>query len=639
MDVLMSWASSLLTLTLASAAFADDVPPKQTLVFYNARLALRDDQPTEALQLWLLRNSLAEQGERGRHDEDFRSVVWAALGDLGLCQDGFPKDDGGAGLWPLALHNWVVHAATKGPPPEVEAPFDAFEVGLQQRFISLNDVLSEAELRSVTFFRTTCILPLATLMEAGQSPWVDLSDRLAAGRLMRWLLQRSLRTLVREKVQNVAAVEARLFDLDLSLAGLQSRQARQKGLEAKQRARSLGVSEVGAQEVRDAAAAWPANSEQAAFLRRALSWRASEWMTLSRARRLSLFAQARPHSQEPVAQERLVLAIIDELIKRGSGEELESWIGFLDASDAPGRRSALIAGERGKRLLELDSRTGFRERAVIALHRGVAFLEAGQLEDALRSFAYTMAHAEASREPAVTLALARRWLSYVLSRYRTSEDILAMLKALVPRQEYNAVAEELIWKAALRADAPSFELAVASLRRGSALDARVARLRPLAQGRAGELVTELREAASEEPYFTLRFVRQLLEKLEAEEADVRAAHIPTLKLLMGVLDPLVARGGEQSSQARTAGELISRAQAILEGVGALEQSVSAKARALSPRHEAFAGAIRLAPADPLPWPFRAPEPEAPSAFTPLLLEPVEWRDAKGALVLGWRLTE
>lgn len=635
----MSWASSLLTLTLATAAFAGDALPKQTLVFYNARLSLRGDQPTEVLKLWLLRNGLVEQGEHGRHDEDFRSAVWAALGDLGLCQDGFPKDERGAGLWPLALHNWVVHTVAKGPLPEVQPPFDAFEVGRQQRLISLNDVLSAEELRSTVFSRTSCLLPRVTLLDMGERPWLDLSDRLAAGRLMRRLLAMSLTTLVREKVQNVAAVEARIFDLDLALAELQARRARQEGFAAKQRARSLGVSEVGAKEVRDAAAAWPANSEQAAFLRRALSWRASEWLTLSPARRLSLFAQARPYSQDPDALERLVLAVIDGLIERGRGEELELWIGFLDASDAPGRRSALIAGERGKRLLELDTSTGFRERAAVALHRGVAFLEAGLLEDALRSFAYTMAHAEESREPSVTLALARRWLSYVLSRYRTNEDILAMLKALVPQQEYNAVAEELIWKAALRADTPSFELAVASLRRGSALDARVEKLRSLAHGRAGEMVTELRDDASKEPYFTLRFARQFLEKLEAEEADVRAAHIPTLKLLMGVLDPLAVRGGEPSSHARTAGQLSDRAQAILEGLGSLEKSVSAKAQALSPRHEAFAGAIRLAPADPLPWPFRAPVPEAPSAFTPLVLEPVEWRDAKGTLVLGWRLTE
>ncbi|WP_224243876.1 hypothetical protein [Hyalangium gracile] len=635
----MSRAGFILALVLATAAFAGDALPKQTLVFYNARLALREDQPTEALKLWLLRNGLVEQGERGLHDEDFRSVVWAALGELGLCQDGFPKDDHGAGLWPIALHNQIVYSMTKGAPPDVPPPFDAFEVGRQQRFVSLNDVLSTAELRSVTFHRTFCVLPRLTLLEAGEVPWKDLSDRLSAGLLMRRLLVKSLDTLVREKVQNVAAVEARIFDLDLAISELISRQTRQAGFAAKQHARSLGVSEVGAQEARDAASVWPANSAQADFLRRSLTWQAREWLMLSRARRLSLFAQARSHSKDPEALERLVLSVIDGLMERGEAEELEAWIGFLDARDVPARRNALIAGERGKRLLELDPSKGFRERSVIALHRGVAFLEAGQLEESLRSFAYAMANAEVSRESATTLALSRRWLSYVLSRYRTSEEILAMLKALVPKQEYNSIAEDLVWKAALRADAASFDRVVESIRRGTALDARVERLRPLAHGKAGEMVAGLRDAAAEEPYLTLRFIRQFLENLEAEEADVRSANIPTLKLMIGVLDSIAAQGGERSSHARTAEELVQRARAILEGLGSLEQSVATKAQALSPRHEAFAGAIRLAPADPLPWPFRAPEPERLSAFTPLMLEPVEWRDAKGALVLGWRVTE
>jgi hypothetical protein len=60
---------------------------------------------------------------------------------------------------------------------------------------------------------------------------------------------------------------------------------------------------------------------------------------------------------------------------------------------------------------------------------------------------------------------------------------------------------------------------------------------------------------------------------------------------------------------------------------------------MAPYHEAFAGMVRLAPADPLPWPFRMPEPEAPSPFVPLRLEPIEWRGANGALVYGWRITE
>ncbi|HEX8440242.1 hypothetical protein [Archangium sp.] len=644
----MSWAVPLLALTLATAAVAGEPPSNQTLVFYNARLALREERPEEVLKLWLLRNSLANQGERGSHDEEFRSVVWAALGSRGLCQDGLLKDDqGGAGLWPLALHNWVTQAMVNGPPPEVPPPFGAFEVGRQQRFISLNDVLSTSELRSVSFFRGTCLLAYLTMFESGQMPQFepgplpryDLEDRLVSGLLLRRLLRLSLQTLVREKVQSVAAVEARIFDLDLALVRLRARDARQQGLTAAWRARSAGVSSEGIREVREAATAWPKNSEQAAFLRRSLTWRADEWLSLNRQRRLYLFAQARPLAQDARALERLVVDIIDALIERKAGEELESWVGYLDASETPSKRGVLIEGERGKRLLELEPSTGFRERSIIALHRGVAFLESGQMQDALRSFAYAMATAEESRESAVTLALARRWLSFVLSRYETNEEVIATLKALVPRQEYNPVIEELVWRAALRSDERSFEQVVASARRGGAFDGRVARLRLLAQGKVGELATQLRDAASEEPYLTLRFVRQLLEQLETEDADVRAANVPLLKLVLRVLDLFVAKAGGSNAHVRTAEELIARAQAILEGLSHLDTSTGGRARSLSPRHEAFAGNIRLAPADPLPWPFRTSETEAPSAFTPLSLRPVEWRDAKGTLVFGWRLTE
>lgn len=468
-----SWAAPLLALTLATAAVASEPPSKQALVFYNARLALREERPEEVLKLWLLRNSLANQGERGIHDEEFRSVVWAALGSRGLCQDGLgPDNQGGAGLWPLALHNWVTQAMVKGPPTEVPPPFGAFEVGRQQRFISLNDVLSAPELRSVSFFRGTCLLAYLTMFEAGQMPHFeplpryDLEDRLVSGQLLRRLLRQSLQTLMREKVQSVAAVEARIFDLDLALVRLRAREARQEGLSAAWRARSAGVSKEGIREVREAATAWPEHSEHAAFLRRSLTWRADEWLSLSRQRRLYLFSQARPLARDARALEQLVVDIIDALIEQKAGEELESWIGYLNASETPSRRGVLIAGERGKRLLELEPGTGFRERSIIALHRGVAFLESGQMQDALRSFAYAMATAEESRESAVTLALARRWLSFVLARYETNEEVIATLKALVPRQEYNAVIEELVWRAALRSDEPSFERLVASARRG-----------------------------------------------------------------------------------------------------------------------------------------------------------------------------
>jgi hypothetical protein len=188
--------------------------------------------------------------------------------------------------------------------------------------------------------------------------------------------------------------------------------------------------------------------------------------------------------------------------------------------------------------------------------------------------------------------------------------------------------------------AGTFERAIASARPGSGFAARAARLRSLARGEAGPLVTSLREAAAEEPQLTLRFVRQLLERIEGEDRDVRAGNLPLLKLLAELLESLaVAKEGRPAAQSRIARELLDRTRGILEGLHHVETSPAGKAHALSPRREAFAGNVRLAPADPLPWPFAAPAAEAPSAFVPLVLQPVEWRDGKGALVFGWRLTE
>lgn len=614
-------------------------------IFYNARLALREGHADETLKLWLLRNSLVFQGVRPTHDGDFRSVVWAALGHLGLCQDGYAHDSQGAGLWPLAMHNWLLTWVAKGGAVEPPSPFDAFEVGLQQRLIGLSDVLSAEELRTVEFFRSTCWAPQFLLLDRNEAPWGDLNDRLVSGPLLRSLLVQALTTLSPQKVQHRVLLQARIFDLDLALTALKQRQAKQDAQMMSQKALAVGASSQAAQELAATFRTWPPGSPQARFLRDSLRWPVSEWLALSQARRLSLFSQARTQSVTPSeveAQRDLVLRLIDALIDRKAGVELESWVGWLEANTVTARRGALIEGERGKRLLELDAASGFRERATIALHRGVWFLESGDLREALRSFAFALSSAESSRQAPVTLSLARRWVSYVLSRYTVNDEAIATLQALVPAQEYNAVVEDLVWRAALNADLASFDRVVATTRRGGAFDARVTRLRLLASGQAGALATQLRDSMAEEPFFTVRFIRLLIEKLEAEEADVRGANVPLLKLLVPVLELVHSPGAKPSgstAHARAADELLGRLQALLEGLRAFETTTQGQARALSPRHEAFAGNIRLAPTDPLPWPFQAPEPEAPSAFTPIVMTPVEWRDETGHLIFGWRLSE
>ncbi len=637
----MALAAAYVATARSPALVASEALSPQLEIFYNARLAMRQSQPTEVLKLWLLHNSVHHHlgEENKRTTAAFRSVVWAALGQLGLCQDGFLKDDDDAGLWPLAMHNYLVASISRGDPPDREPPFAAFEVGRQQRFVSLFDVLSLPELKSVVFTRTGCYWPRIAHFHMSGSPFANLKDRYLAARLLRQLLTTALGTAKPHLVRGLSVVQARIFDLDLALTQLQRSQVRRQAVQTKQRARSLGVSEPASQEVLAQASAWPPNSPEAAFLRTCLNWTANEWLALSRERRLFLFAQAHSVASPEQDLEPVILNIIDALIADGQGDEVPAWVAHLNADEKPNARALVFAGDRGKRLLQIEADSGFRERATIALHRGVAFLEGNQLQDALRAFAYAMANADDSAAAILNMNLARRWLAFVMSRYETTQEVIATLQALVPQQEWNLLAEELIWKAALRADSPSFERAVATVRRGGALDERISNLRVLAEGQPRVLLQRLQVRVATEPHLVLRFTGHLLAHIEAEDKDVRQAHINTLTLQVGMLEALAADPTLRKANLSAVQEQLLRARAILAGLGVEDTSTAGKARGLAVEKHTFAGNVRLAPTDPLPWPFVLPEVRAPSAFAPMRLEPVEWRNHRGQLVFGWSVRE
>ncbi len=623
----------LLAVTLAGAA---PEVPLTTLVHANARLAGREQRPDDVLKLWLVHNAMVrQQGARFEHEEDFRSLVWAALGETGLCTDGVTRDDQGAGVWPVAMHNWLVRALLSSEPEERESPFEAFGVGLQEREVSLHDVLSPEELHSVTFYRTLCLEPWLRLLDPEKLELPDFKQRLPVAKLMRELLRDSRRTLSKQKVESLAAIDARLFDLDVAITELELREAREQDREERSVVRELGLSSA----TRRPFVIAP-SGEQQAILKRSLTWTPAAWLSLSQDRRLALFARARKLSEDPAALQALELGIIDQLAERHAGAEVQSWLGWLELDTKPALRGVVTQGDRGQRLLSLDRPTGFRERAPLALHRGVSFLEVGEREEALRSFAYAIAYAPESRTSAEVLALARRWLSFVLSGHQATDPLLATLGGILPKREFKQVVEDLAWSAALTADAESYEACARASRDRSAFELRVGRLAPLAAGRTEVFAAELRQALVDEPSLALRFSRQVLDQLEGSDSSIRRRQIPTLRALLVELSRRgVAPPG--SGQAKQVSEVLTRGQAMLDALGseAVLSGPERAALALSPKGEAFAGNVRLAPSDALPWPFTAPEPHAPSVFMPLDITPVEWLDAQGATVMGFRVHE
>lgn len=625
-------------LALAGALAA--APSEQTVVYYNARMALREGRAPEAVRLWLLRNALEDRDRRvSPHDADFRSVTWAALGDLGLCQDGFPRDEDGAGLWPLALHNQVVRNLRRSRPARRPEAFDAFEVGLQARPVSITDVLSARELSGFELSRGRCLLPWLSLVAAGEPINARLSDRQVAARLLRHLLTRARGTLS-EQVRGRAVIEARLFDLDLQITALAAREARQQARDAGLQGRQLGVSRTGVAALQAEAPTTNLDPSSAAagVLRAAASWPVDEWMSLSPDRRLFLFEAARGFGGDPGRFQAIGLEILDRVIAEGDGEGAERWIGLLAPEEGEaGARASVWGGERGERLLALDADRGFRERAVVAAHRGVDQLSRGDLPGALRSLAFARQHAAESQAAAALDGLSLRWVGYVAAQFEIDENLLVTLAELLPRRDYAVLLEDLLWSAAFHADARSFQVGLDHETGRAALGRRLALLRPLAAGDSKRFFAQVRAGLGESPSETLRFLEQLVARLELEDAGVRAAQVPTLRGIRTLLDQLVETA--DGHQGRVASAVLARALAIEEGLYGLPPEANARdrARALAPGGEVYAGSVRLAPADPLPWPFRPVETQAPSVFTPVELRPVEWRDAAGELVFGWSL--
>lgn len=675
----MSWLAGLGLLGLIAGAGASGPggaePSVHTLTYYNARLALREDQPLEAVKLWLLRNATEElTGRVSPHDEDFRSVTWAALGELGVCQDNLSPDGGGVlglddvehslgdgvGLWPLAMHNWVVRNKGRRSRGQRPRSFDAFQVDRQARVVSITDVLGSAELESVRLFRGGCLRPRLVLISSGEVVNAELSDRQVAARFLRYLLERGKQTLDLERVRGWAVLEARLFDLDLQLAELAAREARQA---ARERARRGGAAGLSRESVQAMTAAAPRttldpDSEAARVLRECVDWPASEWQALEPQRRRFLFDEARAWhaagaggedwewAQQVVPLARfddLALRILDRMVAAGEGGEAEEWVARV------GEPEGLVgtvpvdprvwSGERGAALLALDDASGFRERGVVALHRGVDHLQRGELDPALRALAYALQHAPESREAEAVAGLSRRWISYVAARFELTDALLLTLQELVPRRDYSVILEDLMWRAAFHADAASYERGLRNQLGRGALERRLALLEPLSRGEAQAFVRQVDARLDASPSEALRFLGELVERLEREDAAVRGDQLGTARALRRALDGVTEQRGASSRQQRTARELSARLQAIEEGLVGLgvDATVGERARALAPGGEVFAGSVRLAPVDPLPWPFRPTDTPAPSIFEPLELRPVEWRDEGGELVLGWSI--
>jgi hypothetical protein len=575
-------------------------PNTQALLYFNARLALREDNPSDAVKLWLLRNTVEHSTQRvSTHNGDFESVTWVAMSNMGLCPVGLSRDNDGAGLWPIALHNWVVRTGNPRRPPAHANPWQSFERGQQSRRVSIDGVLSGEELRTLELQTGGCSSDRTVRQLAKAGRFTDTSQPHVRLEALTQALGMAQQTLS-PNVRGTAVIDARLFDLHLARI-----------------------------ELATGGEAFATDSAPSRILHESITWPASEWMALSPDRRRFLFDYAREHTRDNTVLDALAMDILSAIILDGTGEEVGPWIARCGSQLD---RQQVWGSTLGELLQAMEPQSGFRERSALALHRGVWAVQVGDHDDAVRSFALALHHAEDSAYTEEVHALALRWLSYVATQFEITDALLDTLHLHVTSREADHLLDDLIWAAALRADARSFERGMDDLSTHGSVRRRLTPLTPLASGDSDGLLSGLQTQLATSPRDTLRFVTQFVEHLELEDTEVRAAQAnATLPAVYDLLQSL-ADGGFGARHMRGATALQRRVQAIIRGVGA-----ETEARTAGPSPITYAGSVRLAPADPIPWPFHAVEASAPSALTPLVSRPREWRDAN-ASAFGWELS-
>ncbi|MEY3902341.1 MAG: hypothetical protein RL189_1647, partial [Pseudomonadota bacterium] len=140
----------------------------------------------------------------------------------------------------------------------------------------------------------------------------------------------------------------------------------------------------------------------------------------------------------------------------------------------------------------------------------------------------------------------------------------------------------------------------------------------------------------EEPYSTLRFIGLLLDRIESEDTQIRKRMTPILKNLSVLQD---GRGKLKGRVGENLQKISKRAHEILRVLSSDSvSSLATKARGYNPQDGVFVGHVRVAPTDPLPWPYAAPNPSSPQPFAPIVVVPEQWSVGTTS-VLGWKIVE
>lgn len=617
---------------------ASDPGELQAKIHANARLALQNNAPEETVKLWFLRNAVESTTDQlSPHDNDFHSLVWTSLSSLGLCTDGLSRDEGGAGIWPVATYNLMLKLLRKPPVSFVGEPFRSFNFGYQQRVVSIYDVLEGEELQSLKLRSGFCLGPHLLRAQVGHYPWTERDPRITRAIILKRLLRRALQTTANTKVRGQAELKARIFDLNLYLMDQQEKLKRRQRRGTAQQGRNANFSNAALEEIKE-----PTNrifrgaeEEQERILEESLRWSTAEWLQIEDKRRLFLFSKSAELQNDAHRLIATALELIDVFIERQDGVSLAEWIGVYDHLTSGKRREELWDGARGRRIAQLGRSEGFAERSVFHLHQGIAAVQRGAFLPSFSLFAEAIASSGDSHLGDEVRALALRWINHTTEHFTLDETLINLIESALPKVEQARVLENLMWHAAWYGDKDAFRLGLSRIQKRRASTERMNLIEPLSRGDTKGFAVNLRRLGSKRPSAALQLISIILGQFERLNLERRTVHLATIETLEVNIDRIRRRSDENQSEKRL-NALFKRIDAIRMGLQNL-QGLDRANHEVSPTSQTFVGAIKLAPADERPWPFEKPDVRRPNPFSPIRITPREWRDSDGRRVMGWLL--
>lgn len=556
-------------------------------IIQSAKSALNEKNYDDVIKLWLIHNGIKSQLEKAQYGE-LITLTWYAASRLGICPQNLPKDELGAGLWSIVVHNYIISPRkTKGIQDRYGiGKLRSFTKGKQYRKIDLNDVISPEELGTIRMKSGHCdisdlIVSGVDLDTAGRKRNQYFNSNTAV--VLKDLLSYAQKNIATPNIIGKSVINARLFLIGLYLVKNNSNKLPQ------------------------------IESFLAKTKRKLLGFTADDWASLPYEIQFALFPSALETIEHRDKRQQLILGIIDRLIALKKGESVEGFIAFLDAQSDPLLKRKIWNETRSNGLLALDrERTGFKGRSIIAWHKAVEYYDKGDLEGAFKYFSLALEFAGENPKEELIKRRIKNWISRILSEYRFDRRVIDFLYSYLKTTELREIEKELIWKAAIYQEPYFFKKVKNRKSRYRSMNRSMVYLNLLGTKRETQLIQLIHRTKNIR--LPMKFFQAYIDRLTQESFDIHRKNISFLGSVVNVLESWSKQYPRKRDEIK---KILTNCDAILKNFNRDKRVGKALLRDFDSRSPISLGAINIMTRNAIPWEFEKPDVKGINIFEPI----------------------